>query len=344
MEDLDMLDIGRSPSQIRKDPISGRWVIISKDRAKRPHDWLAETGNESGNHCPFCLGNENLTPSEIFAIRDGGTLPNSPGWKIRVVSNKFPALQMDDDLNFRDEGIFSMINGFGTHEVLIESPEHLIDLADLSIEHIRDIFWIFRERYIDLKRDDRFKYILVFKNHGNAAGASLRHPHSQIIALPIIPKRVMEELTGALEYYNERAHCIFCDLIQHEIQHSSRIVISHSKFIAFEPYAARFPFETWILPTEHFDRFEDITYDDCFELALIIKQTLQRLNDSLNKPPYNLIVHSSPLHDEKSLSYHWHIELIPKLANIAGFEWGAGFYINTIPPEEAACVLRNSKI
>ncbi len=339
-----MLDVTREPPQLRKDPIIGRWVIISADRGKRPHDWIVESKKKVGGFCPFCPGNEDKIPPEIIAKRENDSAPNKLGWTIRVVSNKFPALQIEGDLNRREEGIFDLMNGFGAHEVIIECPDHLIELADLHINHIRDVFWIFRERIVDLKKDIRFKYILVFKNHGIAAGASLEHSHSQIIALPIIPKRVVEELNGAQKYYSYKERCIFCDIIRQETQWNSRLVISNPNFIVFEPFAARFPFETWVLPARHSVSFKDISYEDTYELAATIKETLQRLNKALENPPYNFIIHTSPLQDHEFSEYHWHIEIIPIITKVAGFEWGSGFYINPTPPEEAANTLREIQL
>ena len=339
-----MIDVMHDPPQLRKDPVIGRWVIISTDRGKRPSDWSTETESKINGFCPFCPGNEDKTPPEIISVRPDGSMQNRPGWNIRVVSNKFPALQIEGLLDRRGEGIYDLMNGIGAHEVIIESPDHLVDLADLSIDHIRDIFWIFRERIVDLAKDIRFKYILVFKNHGKAAGASLEHSHSQIIAMPIIPKRVSEELEGAQSYYNFKERCIYCDIIRQELQWSSRLVISNPNFVVFEPFAPRFPYETWVLPIRHSYSYADISYEDTYDLAVIMKETLQRLNKVLNNPPYNFIIHTSPIQDRDFLEYHWHIEIIPKLTKVAGFEWGTGFYINPTPPEEAASALREIKL
>lgn len=335
-----MSDDMREPPQLRKDPVIGRWVIISTDRGKRPSDWAVESEVKRGGFCPFCPGNEDKTPPEISAKRMNGTGKDAPGWDIRVVPNKFPALQIEGELNRRGEGIFDMMNGIGAHEVVIESPDHLVELPDLSVDHIRDIFWIFRERILDLKNDIRFKYILVFKNQGKAAGASLEHSHSQIIAMPIIPKRVTEELDGARRYYNYKERCIYCDIIRQEIQWKSRLVINNPNFLVFEPFAARFPFETWLLPIQHRFSFESISFEETYDLAATVKEILQRINKTLDNPPYNFIIHTSPLQDLEYLEYHWHIEIIPKLTKVAGFEWGSGFYINPTPPEDAAMALR----
>jgi len=329
--------------ELRKDPVIGRWVIISSERGKRPHDWAVEPEKKRGGFCPFCPGNEDKTPPELLAIRPDGSPPNTPGWTLRVVSNKFPALQIEGELNRRGEGIYDLMNGVGAHEVIIETTDHDLDLADLSTEQIRDVLWAFRERILDLRNDVRFRYILVFKNHGLAAGASLEHSHSQLIAMPIVPKRVQEEIEGSRRYYNFKERCIFCDIVRQEILTEKRIVSEHDGYLVFEPFAPRFPFETWILPTDHQSHFERMPDERLLGLAQALKDALTRINLTLERPPYNFILHSSPIQDPDYPEYHWHIEIIPKLTKVAGFEWGSGFYINTTPPEDAARYLRESR-
>ncbi|MBD3289386.1 galactose-1-phosphate uridylyltransferase [candidate division KSB1 bacterium] len=330
----------RTPPELRKDPIIGRWVIISTDRGKRPLDWSVEPEKKAGGFCPFCPGNEDKTPPEIYSVRPDGSDPNTPGWKIRVVSNKFPALQIEGELLRRGEGIFDKMNGVGAHEVLIETPDHYLDMSELSDIHVRDIFWAIKTRINDLQKDIRFKYILAFKNHGSAAGASLAHSHIQMIATPIIPKRVQEEMEGAQKYYKYKERCIFCDIIRQELHTDIRIVKANKNFVSLEPFAARFPFETWVMPINHSSRFEDISYDDTLELAKLMKEILQKIKTTLGNPPFNFIIHTAPQQEESNYEYHWHIEIIPKLTKIAGFEWGSGFYINHVPPEDAARLLR----
>ncbi len=326
--------------ELRKDPVIGRWVIISSERGKRPHDWAREPEQKRGGFCPFCPGNEDKTPPEVLAIRPDGSPPNTPGWILRVVPNKFPALQIEGDLNRRGEGIYDMMNGVGAHEVIIETTSHDLDLADLDEEQIYRVLWAFKERMLDLKNDKRFRYILAFKNHGQAAGASLEHSHSQLIAMPIVPKRVQEEIEGSRRYYDYKERCIFCDIVRQEILTEKRIVAEHDKYLVFEPFAPRFPFETWLLPKEHFSHFERMPEDEHRALAAALKEALVRINKTLDRPPYNFIIHSSPIQEADYPEYHWHIEIIPKLTKVAGFEWGSGFYINTTPPEDAARYLR----
>ena len=330
--------------ELRKDPVIGRWVIISTERGKRPSDFEEIKEERKGGFCPFCYGNEDKTPPEIFAIRPDGSPPNKPGWTLRVVPNKYPALRIEGQLNRQGEGIYDKMNGVGAHEVIIETPDHEKDLADLEVSAIYDVFRVYRERVLDLKKDIRLKYAMIFKNHGSSAGASLEHTHSQRIATPILPKRVIEEINGAKTYFDYKERCIFCDIIRQEIKDAVRLVYEEEFFVAIEPYAARFPFETWILPKQHMSHYEHISDELVQHLAVTMKEVLGRINTALNKPPYNFVIHTAPMQEGPMEHYHWHIEFMPKLTRIAGFEWGTGFYINPTSPEEAAEYLRNIKL
>jgi len=335
--------------ELRKDPVVGRWVIISTDRAKRPTDFVRERVQNKGGFCPFCYGNESKTPPEVLAYRpnhNGGppALRDTPGWTVRVVPNKFPALGIEGNLNRQAEGMFDKMNGVGAHEVIIEGPDHNATLATLPEKRIEDVLWAFRDRILDLKQDRRFKYILIFKNHGEAAGASLEHSHSQLIALPILPKQVAEELEGAKQYYIYKERCVFCDVIRQESESGARVVGENPDFLTIAPYAPRFPFETWILPKRHESSYENSSSSMYENLARSIKTLLNKADLVLDTPAYNLVLHTSPVQDPQNDHYHWHIEFMPKLTKTAGFEWGTGFYINPTPPEEAARFLREASI
>ena len=326
-------------TELRKDPIVGRWVIISTERAKRPHEFPQEPAPRREGICPLCPGSERMTPPEILAYRPDGQ-PNDPNWTLRVVSNKFPALRIEGDLGKARDGIYDRMNGIGAHEVVIESERHDVDLFDLPEKRFEDVLWVYRERLLDLKKDRRFKSVIIFKNHGSAAGASLTHSHSQLIALPVVPKRVIEEMTGCREYYRFRDRCVFCDIIVQEMDQKARIVEEGSEFIAYAPYAPRFPFETWIVPKRHQCAYEMIEPDQMRALSAVFRRTLRRLNLALENPPFNFIVHSAPFQEGAADYFHWHIEIMPKLTKVAGFEWGSGFYINPTPPEESAKYMR----
>ena len=329
--------------ELRKDPITGRWVIISSDRGKRPTEFADQRTKKRGGFCPFCAGNERTTPHEVLAYRENGQ-PNGPGWRLRVVPNKFPALQIEGELNKQGEGIFDKMNGLGAHEVIIENPDHNATLATLPGKAVEEVLWAYRDRMEDLKKDKRFQYTLIFKNEGLLAGATLEHSHSQLIALPIVPIQVQEEIDGCRKHYNLKERCIFCDIIRQEMQSRNRIVMETQAFIALAPFAPRFPFETWIMPKRHISCYACSTKDDFKDLAFLLQDTLRRLDKALSFPPYNYVIHTSPFKEEINEYYHWHIELMPKLTNVAGFEWGSGFYINPTPPEEAAKFLREMKL
>jgi len=280
-----------------------------------------------------------MTPPEILSYRQEGS-SNEAGWTLRVVPNTFPALRIEGDLGKAGDGVYDRMNGIGAHEVVIESERHDVDLFDLPENRFVDVLWAYRERLLDLKKDRRFKSVIIFKNHGADAGASLSHSHSQLIALPVVPKRVWEEMSGCREYFRFRDRCLFCDIIVQEMEQKVRIVEENGEFIACAPYAPRFPFETWIIPKRHQCAYEMIDGDQAKSLAAIFRRTLRRLNLALENPPFNYIVHSAAFQEWAGDSYHWHIEIMPKLTKVAGFEWGSGFYINPTPPEESAKYLR----
>lgn len=326
--------------ELRKDPVVGRWVIIATERARRPSDFVTAATPVRSSACPFCPGSEEETPREILAGRAPDSGADAPGWTYRVVPNKFPALRIEGELEPAGEGLFDRMNGVGAHEVIIETPDHHASLATMSVDEVTDVLWAYRERLADLKKDPRFEYVLVFKNHGEAAGASLEHPHSQLIATPIIPIMVREELTGAADYYRRKERCVWCDIVRQERRDQRRLIAELGGFVALAPFAPRFPCETWIVPTRHSAAFEESGVDELRGLAEILGDFLRRMNRVLGEPAYNFMLHTAPL-DEPDLShFHWHLEIIPKLTKVAGFEWGSGFFINPVPPEAAAAALR----
>ena len=331
--------------ELRRDPITGRWVIISTDRARRPTDFIRESVQIKGpKNCPFCPGAEGRTPPEILAYGRTNGNRDTPGWSLRVVPNKFPALGIEGSLDREGEGLFDRMTGIGAHEVIIESADHQATLATMPEKAIEEMLWAYRDRALDLKNDRRFRYILLFKNHGEAAGATQEHTHSQLIALPIVPKQVLEEVDSAKHYYDEKERCIFCDMIRQEIETETRVVLNDGHFIALAPYAPRFPFETWILPRQHGSAFENMPTPSYGQLARTLRDFLSRVDSALNFPAYNYVIHTSPVGEEMNDHYHWHVEVMPKLTRVAGFEWGTGFYINPTPPEESARFLREATI
>lgn len=332
--------------ELRKDPIIGRWVIISTERALRPQDYIfdKEISTSGKTHCPFDQGNEKMTPNEVLSYRLPTSSKNEPGWWVRVIPNKYPALRVEGNFDKRGVGMYDQMNGVGAHEIVIESPNHSDEISNMDEKQIEEIIWAWRDRLLDLSKDKRFKYILIFKNKGSQAGASLEHPHSQIIALPIIPIRVTQELNGSKQYYEYKDRCVFCDIVQQELDDRERLVEENGDFISLVPFAPRFPFEICILPKKHESYFPEITKNAIVSLTKVLKKTLLRLKKALNDPPYNLIIHTSPTMEPHLSYYHWHIEIMPRLTKVAGFEWGTGFYINPTSPEDAASFLREVEL
>ncbi len=329
--------------ELRREPIVGRWIVIKSDPALLPEDFEKEDHTpRKQSTCPFCAGKEYLTPPEIEAVRpkEADTKPNTSGWKVRTVPNKFPALKADDVFEKLGVGMYDTTTGIGDHEVVIETPNHDLQLADLSIEDVTAVVETYISRAKKLSKDKRFKYICIFKNFGETAGTSLEHAHSQIIALPMVPKFVGEELEGSKNYYRYRGRCIFCDVIHQEHQDKERIVVENADFLAFCPFAPRFAFETWIIPKRHAADFTTMSVGEKKELARILKDILGRIKTVLSNPSYNFFLHIAPNDYDAPESYHWHIEIIPKLTRSVGFEWGTGLYIVPTPPQVAARCLR----
>lgn len=334
-------------SELRRDPIGGRWVIVNTDDPFKPEHYEHEPPTSGKTTvCPFCYGNESLTPPEIMAVRDSSTQPNTPGWQVRVVPNKFPALQIEGGLDRRGVGIYDMSKGVGAHEVIIETPYHNKDLSDLLPREITSILHVYCQRMLDLEKDKRFKYLMLFKNFGAAAGASLEHPHTQLVALPMVPKNVKEEITGARQYYEYRERCIFCDMARQELQDKERVIVENDSFFAFAPFVSRFPFEIWIMPKKHTSFFCQTPMEEMPGLAAVIKNVISKIRKVFGSTAYNFMVHTAPVNEDGDSvdSYHWHIEFMPKLTRVAGFEWGTGFYLVPTPPEMAAAALREAKI
>lgn len=341
--------------ELRKDPVIGRWVIVAAERAKRPRDFVSVAKEPpEEKECPFCEGNESQTPKEVFAIRKPRSQPNGPGWEVRVISSIAPLLRIEGDLGRRGVGMYDVMSGVGAHEVILETPEHVANTADLSEEQIGKGIQAQVARFQDLEKDYRFKYLLLFKNYGwQAGGSNIRHARSQLIATAVTPKRVKEELVGAKKYYEYKERCLYCDLILQELEERKRVVAENDGFLAMAPYASRFPFEVCILPKEHSCDFYMIQPDQIKQLAQILKRVYGALKMVLNDPPYNSILHTAPFRCTRlnrkagywrtiEHDYHWHLELMPRLTRVAGFEWGSGFYINVTTPEEAAKSLREA--
>ena len=304
-------------------------MIISTERGKRPNDFLRESVSPlpNGKNCPFCPGHEAKTPPEILVYGRNNGGANTAGWTVRVVPNKFPALGIEGELDREGEGLFDKMNGVGAHEVIVETPDHVATLASLPERAVEDVLWAFRDRMLDLKNDKRFRYVLIFKNHGEAAGASVEHTHSQLIALPIVPRRVREEVDSSWHYYDEKERCIFCDIIRQERDTGERVIGENDHFITLSPYASRFPFGC-IRPV-HAHRRKNNQSTMYASLARMLKDTLMRLDVVLDRA-YTLMIHF-PGWREINDHYHWHIEIIPKLTKVAGLSGNRLLHQSTPP-------------
>jgi len=332
-------------SEVRRDIVTDTWVIIDTENDEIPVV-SAEIAGQSDS-CPFCEGNESNTPREIYAIRDGSQ-PNSPGWKVRVVPNIHPILRVEGKLEKFGVGVYDMVTGTGANEVIIESPNHITNLADLTQEQITLILDTYRFRIEDLHKDKRIRYVLIFKNYGRPAGSStISHIHSDLIALPATPNRVKQKLSGSFEYYRYKERCLFCDIIQQEIDMGERLILQTDKFVAFTPYASRFPGEVMVIPKRHVFSYKLIGKTELNDLAYILKKLCGSIRSGFNDPPYNLVLTDSPnllprpdYWKTIEQDFHWHIEIIPRIYRTTGFELGTGFYINRYGPEKSAKILR----
>jgi UDPglucose--hexose-1-phosphate uridylyltransferase len=333
-------------SQLRQNPATKEWVIVATERARRPEDFpvprrprVTEPFEKS---CPFCPGNEGLTPPEIIAYRGEESAANGPGWRVRVVPNRFAALGPEGTPERRGEaGFFRSMDGLGAHEVIIESPTHNLSLATMEPRQVEEVVLACRERYLALARDPRIQLVIVFKNHGRGAGTSLEHPHSQIVATPIVPTRVRYWLEEAMRYYDDNGRCVYCDVIKEERADRSRIVLETNEYIVLEPFAARTPFDTWIMPKSHAASFGSISVEEAKSLSAVISAVMRKIHQGLGDPDYNFYIDTAPRKDADEDYYHWHLHLTPRLTTPAGFEMGSGVYINTSVPEECARFLRD---
>ncbi len=332
-------------SEIRQDPTTEEWVIIARERAKRPNDFVRQQPKrelpEFSSSCPFCLGNESMTPHQTLLYRKEG----SQDWQIRAFTNKFPALTPGGS-TIRDvnEGFFNGMKGVGVHEVIVETPLHNRSLALMDEDEILNILNAYHERYNKLSRQSFAKLVVIFKNHGLAAGTSLEHSHSQLVVTPLVPKHVRLRHEVAMRYYDNNGRCLYSDLVDYEIKSRTRIVMDTEDFVAFHPFASQRPFETWILPKKQQASFGSVTDEDLENLAYILRINLVRLCRGLNDPDFNYVIDTAPVGDENASYYMWHIRIIPRLTEIAGFEFGSGIYINTAVPEETARFMRGLDI
>lgn len=326
-------------SQIRKDPVVDRWVIIAPERADRPNALVRPRSEPDTGPCPFCPGNERMTPPPLL-VHQG----NPSGWSLRVVPNRYPALRTEIQLLRDGDGIFDSMAGTGAHEVVIETSEHEKSLEQLPTAQVEGVLRAWQERMLDLSRDLRLKALFAFKNHGAPAGATLSHSHSQLVAVPLVPPTLAEEMRFARRYFDSKERCIYCDVIRQELRAGERVVLESEGMVVLSPYAARSPFELWIAPRDHRSSFESMDPAGLRQAAEALRVVLRKIDVALDKPAYNLLLHTMPLREPHNDWYHWHLELKPVLTIHAGFEWASGCFINPTPPEEAASFLRQTEV
>jgi len=328
--------------EIRQNPATKEWVIVATERAKRPEDFVATARKRRvprfSKQCPFCPGHEDRTPPEIVSNRDEkGT------WTVRVVPNRFPALVPEGEaVREEDFDFFRKMPGLGQHEVIIETPAHDASFGRVGDEKAFEIVTMYYNRYRCLSQDKRFKLITIFRNYGRDAGTSLEHPHSQIVATPVVPLHIRHRLEEATRFYDDNGACVFCKIIESEKKEQDRIVMEGEGFIVIEPFASRAPFETWIIPLEHRSTFGEIGFSELTGFARILNRVLERFVRVLNDPSYNMVIQTAPTNEEDEDYYHWHAKIFPRMTTPAGFELGTGVYINTVLAEAAAKFLRNA--
>lgn len=332
--------------ELRQDPTTKEWIIIATERAKRPHDFRRNQEKEAlplyDETCPFCPGNEAKTPKEVLAYREAGSA-DSRGWRVRVIPNKFAALVPEGETTRRLLGnFFRQMDGVGYHEVIVETPAHNRVIPEMQQSEVEEILRAYRERHLALRDDRRVRYILIFKNHGEAAGTSLAHPHSQLAATPVVPANLRNKYDEAIRYYDATGRCIYCDVLDAELASGERIVLETKHFAVFHPFASQTPFETWIVPKRHCPSFAQITPEETCDLAAVLKDVLARLAHALNDPDYNYVINSAPVGGEDEEFHLWHIQILPRLTRIAGFELGSGMRINIAKPEDTARFLREA--
>jgi UDPglucose--hexose-1-phosphate uridylyltransferase len=325
-------------AELRREPVVRRWVVITKDSVRGAADYLPYKPpyhpQEPKGPCPFCLGNERNTPTEVFSVR-----PEGREWTVRVIPNKYPFFRIEGDFDRRPEGMYDMMEAIGAHEIVVESPQHDQNFATMDPQQMESVLFAYQSRFIDLKRDSRIQHLLVLKNY---PGIFNRHPHSHVLAMPVVPREIDEEIGGTLDYYRRKERCIFCDIVKEEISTKKRVVLETQHFLVFCPFASRYPFETWILPKVHSPDFHTATKETLSDLSAVMQSIFAWFHKLLADPPYSLAFHTSPLQNQfHQEMYHWHIEIRFRVGLREGFEWATGFFVNPTPPEDAAAWLRD---
>lgn len=328
--------------ELRQNFMTKEWVVIATDRAKRPDQMVVKREHKPpvsfSPNCPFCPGNENMTPPEILRLYDGNS------WKARVVPNKFAALSPDAKPERIIHRSRRRMGGFGEHDVIVETPDHSLAMAMMPDSQVSDILRIYKTRYDQLSLDPRIAQVTIFKNHGADAGTSLEHPHSQMIATPVISYQVRQRFQEAMQHFDDFGCCMFCQIIEEELEEQKRVVLTSEHFVAVELFASPAPFCTHIYPRRHMASFGDISSKEIVDLGRVLRTVLAKLYVGLENPDFNFTVRTAPAECVGVRYFHWYMSVIPRLTRTAGFELGSGMFINTVIPEEAAEFLRNVKV
>lgn len=326
-------------SELRLNQITNDWIIMI-GREKTPHDYAVREKRklpEFSESCPFCPGNEILTPDEVYKIKD------EKGWRIRVVPNKYSVLSPDIEKLRYEAGLKKSITGAGIHEIIIESPIHNLTTATMPVNQLKDVLQTYKERFLSFYSDRRIEHVIIFKNQGPASGTTIQHPHSQIVGLPIIPIQIRERATKAMLFFDNTGDCIFCKTLHDELSDCARIVCHTDHFVSFIPFASLSPFHIWIFPKRHSGSFSAIKENEIWDLAFNLKSTMAKVYYGLENPDFNYVLRSGKPSEENLEYLHWYISIVPRVTQASGFELGSGMYINPLMPETAAEFLRNIK-
>jgi UDPglucose--hexose-1-phosphate uridylyltransferase len=328
--------------ELRQNFMTKEWVVIATERAKRPDQMAvkreAKPAISFSEKCPFCPGHENQTPPEILRLPDGN------GWKARVIPNKFAALSPESEPVRTIHRSRRSMGGFGEHDVIVETPDHSLAMAQMTDSQVADILRIYKIRYDQLSLDPRVAQVTIFKNHGTDAGTSLEHPHSQLIATPVISYQIRQRFQEALRHHDDFGCCMFCQIIEEELQEHTRVILTSEHFVAVQLFAAPAPFFTHIYPRRHMASFGDISAKELTDLGRVLRTVLAKLYYGLQNPDFNFTIRTAPAECVGVRYFHWYMSVIPRLTRTAGFELGSGMFINTVIPEEAAEFLRNVKV
>jgi len=328
--------------ELRLNMITREWVIVAKEKMKKPESFIKPEGKkkhpEYVDICPFCPGNEEKAPGEVYRIHD------EKGWKIRVILNKFSILSKDGERRRINTEMKKRVNGVGRHEVIVETPLHNQVMATMPVEQLKEVIQTYKERMIELYKDPRVEYVIIFKNSGHDSGTPIEHPLSQIVGMPITPLEIRSRIENQMKFFDDNGECLICKTIGDELNDGLRIVHNTDHFLSFVPYAALSPFHLWIFPKRHSGSFSDIRSEEIWDLAVNLKVTMSKIYYGLENPDFNFVIRSGRLGTCDAEYLHWYVSVLPRVSTLTGFELGTGIFINPLAPEASAEFLRQVKI